>query len=206
VWYVYAICAAIGFPLGVVISLNFRLYDTVSPVLEVISSIPAPILLPALVLIPVIGHSGEAIAAIVIALSIIWYIIFNVMAGVRTLPSDMKELPKAFQVGRFSAWRNVYIPGALTAFVTGSITAIGGAWNALIIAEYFSAKNPNGTTTLYTQVGAGIGKTIVLATADNNVLTLALAVLSMTALIVAFNLTVWRRIYHHVTSRYTYNR
>ena len=79
-------------------------------------------------------------------LSIIWYIIFNVMAGVRTLPADMKELPKAFKVSRTSASREAYVPGALTAFVTGSITAIGGAWNALIIAEYFSVQNTNGTT------------------------------------------------------------
>ena len=169
VWYVYAICVAIGLPLGIVISLNFRLYDTVSPILEVISSIPAPILLPAIVLIPLIGQSGEAVATIVIMLSIIWYIIFNVMAGVRTLPADMKELPKAFKVSRTSAWRNVYVPGALTAFVTGSITAVGGAWNALIIAEYFSVTNTNpitgvSTTHLYTQVGSGIGKTITLAT------------------------------------------
>jgi NitT/TauT family transport system permease protein len=206
IWYVYLICAVIGLPLGIVISLNFRLYDTVSPILEVISSIPAPILLPALVLLPIIGGSGEGIAAIVITLSIIWYIIFNVMAGVRTLPSDLKELPKVFHVGRTRAWRDVYIPGALTAFVTGSITAVGGAWNALIIAEYFTANNPDGSTTLYTQVGTGIGKMITVATNQGDNLTLALAVLSMTTLVVAFNLTVWRRIYHLATKRYTYNR
>jgi len=28
----------------------------------------------------------------------------------------------------------------------------------------------------------------------------------MTVLIVSFNLVVWRRLYHHVTKRYTYNR
>jgi len=208
VWYVYVICVLIGLPLGVVISLNFRLYDTVSPILEVISSIPAPILLPAIVLIPVLGHLPEAVATIVIMLAIIWYIIFNVMAGVRTLPAEIKELPRVFKVGRISAWRNVYIPGALTGFVTGSITAIGGAWNALIIAEYFRVTNPNGTTTLLTQTGAGIGKVIVIATSSKpaDYLTLALAVVSMTVLIVAFNLTVWRRIYHYVTKRYTYNR
>jgi len=205
VWYVYVISVAIGLPLGIVISLNFRLYDTVSPILEVISSMPAPILLPAIVLIPVLGHLPEAVAAIVIILASIWYIIFNVMAGVRTLPADIKELPRVFKVGRLSAWRNVYIPGALTGFVTGSITAIGGSWNALIIAEYF---NPNGSTTPLTQVGAGIGKMIVIATDTTpaDYLTLTLAVVSMTVLIVAFNLTVWRRIYHHVTKRYTYNR
>jgi NitT/TauT family transport system permease protein len=204
VWYVYAICVAIGLPIGIVISLNFKLYDTVSPILEVISSIPAPILLPAIVLVPVIGGVSEAVAAIVIILAIIWYIIFNVMAGVRTLPADLKDLPNVYHAGRWSAWRNVYLPGALTGFVTGSITAIGGAWNALIIAEYF---NPSGTPNgVLTQVGAGIGKTIVIATNNADYLTLTLAVLSMTALIVSFNLLVWRRIYHRVTERYAYNR
>jgi len=204
VWYVYGICVLIGLPLGIVISLNFKLYDIVSPILEVISSIPAPILLPAIVLIPVLGGLPEAVAAIVIMLAIIWYIIFNVMAGVRTLPADIKELPRVFQVGRLRAWRDVYIPGALTGFVTGSITAIGGAWNALIIAEYF---NPNGGTPL-TETGLGIGRVIVQSTntSSPDYTTFALAILSMTVLIVAFNLTVWRRVYHHVTKRYTYNR
>ncbi len=203
VWYVTAICIAIGVPLGIVVSLSFRLYDAATPIFEVISSIPAPILLPAIVLIPVLGQSPESVAAIVIMLSIFWYIVFNVMAGVRTLPSDMKELPKVFNVKRSSAWRNVYIPSALTGLVTGAITAVGGAWNALIIAEYFQ---PSPTNPPLTQVGTGIGKTITLATAQDNSLTLFLAVVSMTALIVIFNLTVWRRVYHYATKRYTYNR
>jgi len=209
VWYVYAICAAIGLPLGIVISLNFKLYDSISPILEVISSIPAPILLPAIVLIPVLGGLSEGVALVVIMLAIIWYIIFNVMAGIRTLPADIKDLPHVFGVGRVAAWRNVYIPGALSGFVTGSITAIGGAWNALIIAEYFTKTNPStGAVQVVTQVGAGIGKTIAEATYSTpfDYLTLFLAILSMTVLIVAFNLTVWRRVYHFVTKRYTYNR
>ena len=203
VWYVVAVCIAIGLPMGVVISLNFKLYDTASPILEVISSIPAPILLPAIVLIPAIGHDSEVVAAIVIFLSVFWYIVFNVMAGVRTLPSDIKDLPQVYNVSRWAAWRNVYIPSALTALVTGAITAVGGAWNALIIAEYFQT---DPTKPPLTQVASGIGKTITVATNKADYLTLALAVISMTILIVTFNLTVWRRLYHRVTKRYTYNR
>jgi NitT/TauT family transport system permease protein len=205
VWYVVAICIAIGLPMGVIISLNFKLYDTVSPILEVISSIPAPILLPLIVLVPVLGQDPEFVAAIVIFLSVFWYIVFNVMAGVRTLPADVKELPHVFNVQRGSAWRNVYIPSALTALVTGAITAVGGAWNALILAEYFQ---PVANQPPLTQVGVGIGKTIDLATnaGPSAYLSLFLAVVSMTILIVVFNLTVWRRLYHRVTQRYTYNR
>jgi NitT/TauT family transport system permease protein len=190
-------------PLGIIISLNFKLYDTVSPLLEVISSIPAPILLPLIVLIPILGQSPEAVADIVIFLSVFWYIVFNVMAGVRTLPSDLKDLPHVYKASRRAAWRNVYIPSALTALVTGAITAVGGAWNALIIAEYFQ---PNPMKPPITQVATGIGKLISEATTSGNEQTLALAVISMTVLIVAFNLTVWRRLYHRVTKRYTYNR
>jgi NitT/TauT family transport system permease protein len=205
VWWVVGLCIAVGLPLGIVISLNFKLYDTVSPLLEVISSIPAPILLPAILLIPVIGRTPEAVADIVIFLSVFWYIVFNVMAGVRTLPSDLKDLPHVYRVSRTSAWRNVYIPSAMTALVTGAITAVGGAWNALIIAEYFQL---DPTKPALSQVPVGIGKVITIATnvgsADN--LILFLAVVSMTVLIVGFNLTVWRRLYHRVTKRYTYNR
>jgi len=203
VWYVAAICVAIGTPLGILVSLNFKLYDIATPVFEVFSSIPAPILLPAIILIPVIGHSSEAVAGIVITLSMFWYIVFNVMAGVRTLPADMKDLPKVFKAGRFAAWRNVYIPSALTGLVTGTITAVGGAWNALIIAEYFQVAPSQPPLT---QVSAGIGKMITLATNRGDYLSLFFAVISMTVLIVSFNLIVWRRVYHHATKRYTYNR
>jgi NitT/TauT family transport system permease protein len=125
------------------------------------------------------------------------------MAVVRTLPSDMKELPRVFRASKLSAWRNVYLPSALPGLLTGMITAVGGAWNALIIAEYFQL---DPTKPWLTQVAAGIGKTITIATNQGNNLTLFCAVLSMTVLIVTFNLTVWRRIYHRVTQRYSYNR
>ena len=138
-----------------------------------------------------------------IFLSVFWYIVFNVMAGVRTLPSDMKDLPHVYKARRSAAWRDVYIPSAMTALVTGAITAVGGAWNALIIAEYFQL---DPSEPALSQVPVGIGKVITIATNTGDNLMLFLAVISMTALIVTFNLTVWRRLYHRVTKRYTYNR
>jgi NitT/TauT family transport system permease protein len=203
VWWVVGVCILVGLPMGIVVSLNFKLYDTVSPLLEVISSIPGPILLPAILQIPIIGKTPEAVAEIVIFLSVFWYIVFNVIAGVRSLPSDLKDLPHVYKASRSAAWRNVYIPSAMTALVTGAITAVGGAWNALIIAEYFQL---DPTKPALSQVPIGIGKVITIATDTGNNLILFLAVISMTVLIVSFNLTVWRRLYHRVTKRYTYNR
>lgn len=204
VWYVYFICVAVGVPLGIVVALSSKLYASATPALEIIASIPAPVLLP--LMVSFFAKSPEAVAAIIIFLGMIWYIIFNVMAGIRSLPAELWELPKELRVSRIKAWRNIYLPASLTAFVTGSITAIGAAWNTLIVAEYFSPQVGSGTSAPLTQVGIGIGKTINLATASGSLPTLTLAILSMTALIVAFNLTVWRRIYHYVTKKYTYNR
>jgi NitT/TauT family transport system permease protein len=198
VWYVYFLAVLIGLPLGIAVALRTRLYEALVPVLEVVASIPAPALLP-VIFIAAAGQ-GEAVAAVVIFLGMIWYIIFNTMAGIRSLPSEIFELKKVFQISTIRAWRNIYLPASLTAFVTGSITAVGAAWNTLIIAEYFSISG------LFTQVGSGIGKTITIATNNGDLLTLTLAIVSMTVLIVAFNLTVWRRVYHFVTKRYAYNR
>ncbi len=202
VWYVYFLAVLVGLPLGIIVALHTRLYETILPVLEVVASMPAPALLP-LIYVAVAGQ-GEAVAAVVIFLGMIWYIIFNTMAGIRTLPSGLFELRKVFHVSALRAWRDIYLPASATAFVTGSITAIGAAWNTLIIAEYFSVSRVSGPP-FTTQVSLGIGKSISLATNSRDVLTLTLAILSMTLLVVAFNLTVWRRVYHFTTKRYAYN-
>lgn len=207
VWYVYFICVLVSVPLGIVIALNTHLYNTASPALQVVASVPAPMILP--LLVEYVTTNGEAIAAIVIFLGMTWYVIFNVIAGIRSLPSELWELRKEFRVSSYQAWRNIYLPAIAGAFVTGSITAVGAAWNTLIVAEYFGSTTTSGTFKLYTEVNIGIGKTIELASnhqPNADLLTITLAILSMTALIIVFNLTVWRRVYQYVTRRYSYNR
>jgi NitT/TauT family transport system permease protein len=200
VWYVYFLCILVGVPLGISVALNTKMYTAAVPVLEVVASIPAPALLP--VLVAILHEESEAVAAVIIFLGMFWYVIFNVMAGIRTLPAELFELKRGFQISTLKAWRNIYLPSVFTAFVTGSITAIGAGWNTLIVAEYFqvSGQPPE------TQVSYGIGKVIAIATNTGNFLMLTLAILSMTTLIVVFNLTVWRRVYHYTTKKYAYNR
>jgi NitT/TauT family transport system permease protein len=198
IWYVYLICTAVALPLGIVIALHPRLYETLTPVLEVVASVPAPALLPVIVILA--ANQAEGVAAIIIFLGMIWYIIFNVMAGIRTLPSELWELRRVFHLSSLQAWRDIYLPASLTAFVTGSITAVGAAWNTLIVAEFFSS----GKTT--TQVTFGIGKVIAENTYGGHLWIAYLAIISMTVLVITFNLTVWRRVYHYTTSRYVYNR
>ncbi len=141
IWYVYFLVVLVALPVGIGVALHERAYNALVPVIETIASVPAPALLPALVPLTLVagGFAGELTAAFIIFLGMIWYILFNVMAGIRTLPGDLWELKRSLLVSPVQAWRSIYLPAVATAFVTGSITAIGAAWNTLIVAEYFGS-------------------------------------------------------------------
>jgi NitT/TauT family transport system permease protein len=202
VWYVYVLSVAIGLPLGIVVALHSRLYQTASPILQVISAIPATALLPPIaIFLATLPFSGELTAAIVIFLGTIWYIIFNVIAGIRSIPSEIFEVAKLMGLKGWAYWKNVLIPAALPSFVTGSITGVGAAWNTLIVAEYFSISG-----LVVTRVPNGIGVLLNVATNSGDLLLVGLTIFSMTALIVAINLLFWRRLYKYTTGRFSYRR
>jgi NitT/TauT family transport system permease protein len=202
VWYVYALSVAVGLPLGIVVALHSKLYQIGSPILQVISAIPATALLPPIALFAAtLPFSGELTAAIVIFLGTIWYIIFNVIAGIRSIPSEIFEVAKLMKLKGWTYWKDVLIPAALPSFVTGSITGIGAAWNTLIVAEYFSISGK-----VVTRVPNGIGVLLNLATNNGDLVLMGLTIFSMTALLVTVNLLFWRRMYKYTTKRFAYRR
>ena len=202
VWYVYVISVAVGLPLGIVIATQSKLYQSGSTILQIISAIPSVAILPPIAVLAVnLPFSGELTAAIVIFLGTIWYIIFNVIAGIRSIPSEIFEVSKLMGLKGWAYWKNVLIPAALPSFVTGSITGVGAAWNTLIVAEYFSV---NGT--VISRVGNGVGVLINVAINKGDLVFLGLTVFSMSTLIVAVNLLFWRRMYRYTTKRFSYNR
>jgi NitT/TauT family transport system permease protein len=202
VWYVYALSVAVGLPLGIVVALHSKLYQAGSPILQIISAIPATALLPPIaIFVATLPFSGELTAAIVIFLGTIWYIIFNVVAGIRSIPSEIFEVSKLMGLKGWAYWKDVLIPAALPSFVTGSITGIGAAWNTLIVAEYFSISG-----SVITRVPNGIGVLLDVATNNGDLLLVGLTIFSMTTLIVAINVLFWRRMYKYTTRRFSYRR
>ena len=202
VWYVYAFSVGIGLPLGIVVALHSRLYQIGSPILQVVSAIPATALLPPIALfVANLPFSGELTAAIVIFLGTIWYIIFNVIAGIRSIPSEIFEVAKLMKLKGWAYWKNVLIPAALPSFVTGSITGIGAAWNTLVVAEYFSISGR-----VITRVSNGIGVLLNVGTNIGDLTLIGLTIFSMTVLLVAMNLLLWRRLYKYTTKRFSYRR
>ncbi len=206
IWGIYGISVIIGFPLGVFVGLNSRLYSIVAPILQVVSSIPAPVFLPAAIFfVATFPSSGELTALFVIFLGMIWYIVFNVIGGVRTIPREIWEVAELAKIKRAKLWRHLLVPAALPSFITGSITAVGGGWSVLIVAEYFQTGVGNGGQVI-TQVSNGIGRLLDLAAQTGDLTLMTLSLVSMTVSIVIIDRMVWRRLYRVAIARFSYNR
>ncbi len=202
VWFTYIIAAAIAVPLSIGIGLSKRAFEPSMELLQILSSLPAPILLPLLVvMLRGTPFFSEEVAITVIFIAMIWYLMYSIISGIRGIPKSMLEMARISGMKLKDRLRKIYIPAMLPAFVTGSITAIGGAWNSLIVAEYFSVQS-NGSTTILSSVSIGIGKLIDEAVAAGNLELMVLAIVSMTIMVITINRLFWQRLYNKFTKKY----
>ena len=93
------------------------------------------------------------------ALGAQWYILFNVIAGASAIPSDLREAMRLMGVRGRVRWTKFILPAIFPAYVTGGITAAGGAWNASIVAEVVTYGTHHLTAT-------GLGAYIAQAASD----------------------------------------
>jgi NitT/TauT family transport system permease protein len=93
-------------------------------------------------------------------------------------------------------WKRFIIPGIFASWVTGAITASGGAWNASIVSEVVSW----GNTTL---TAAGLGAYISAATAKGDWGREALGIVVMSVFVVIVNRLVWQRLYDYAKVRFS---
>ena len=80
------------------------------------------------------------------------------------------------------------LPGIFPYYVTGAITASGGAWNASIVSEAVTW----GPTKIN---GSGLGAYIAQMTQAGDYPRIALGIAMMSVLVVAMNRLVWRPLY-----------
>jgi NitT/TauT family transport system permease protein len=183
-------------PAGVAIGFNPRLARIAQPLAQIAASVPATALFPVVLLLLIRVGGGLGIGSIVLLLlGTQWYILFNVIAGAIAIPTDLKECCSVFQMKGIERWKKLILPGIFPYLVTGMVTASGGAWNASIIAEYFTFKGHIYTTT-------GLGAIISQASDENNTKLLLAATIMMAATVVTINRLVWRKLYALAETRY----
>ncbi len=187
-------------PVGLRIGLSPRLSRVMQPLVQVAASFPAPMLFPLVIALLSVLHIGLGVGSTVLMMvGTQWYILFNVIAGAQSIPSDLKEAATNFDItGRQRLW-SLYFPSVFPYLVTGWVTASGGAWNASIVAEVVSFHGQSLQT-------RGIGSVINNAAFHARFGELAAAILIMSLTVVLINRFVWRRLYRLASTKYNLSK
>ena len=183
------VASLIWVPLGVMIGLRPKWAEKVQPLAQFLAAFPANLLFPVFVIVILRYQLNPDIwLSPLIVLGTQWYILFNVIAGASAFPNDFREAAANFRIRGWQWWRTVMLPGIFPYYVTGAITASGGAWNASIVSEFVAWGQDK-------VVAHGLGAYIAQTTAAGDFPKITLGVVVMSLFVVVFNRVVWRPMY-----------
>jgi NitT/TauT family transport system permease protein len=190
-----AVASVVWVPLGVMIGLRPALAGKVQPIAQFLAAFPANLLFPVFVVLIVRFHLNPDIwLSPLIVLGTQWYILFNVIAGATAFPNDFKEAAANFRIRGWQWWKKIILPGIFPYYITGAITASGGAWNASIVSEFVSWGNDK-------VVAHGLGAYIAQTTAAGDFPKIILGIAVMSLFVTLFNRLLWRPLYAYADSR-----
>ena len=190
-----AVASVIWVPIGVLIGLRPALASKIQPLAQFLAAFPANLLFPVFVVVIVKFNLNPDIwLSPLIVLGTQWYILFNVIAGATSYPNDYREAATNFQIKGWQWWRQAILPGIFPYYVTGAITASGGAWNASIVAEAVSWGNTK-------IVAHGLGAYIAESTANGDYPKIILGIAVMSLFVTLFNRLLWRPLFAYAEAR-----
>jgi NitT/TauT family transport system permease protein len=183
------IATLIWTPIGVWIGLRPRVARVAQPLAQIAASFPVNMTFPFIVAFFVSTHIPINLGSVLLmALGTQWYILFNVIAGAMAIPTDLREAAALFGLHRWQLWKTLIIPAIFPFWVTGAVTATGGAWNASIVAEVATWGKDK-------LIADGLGAYIAQVTEKGDQPAIYFSIIVMAFFVVVINRLVWRRLY-----------
>jgi sulfonate transport system permease protein len=105
-------------------------------VIQVLRPIPPIAWIPLAILWFGIGESSKVF---IIFLGAVFPIVINTLEGIRATDRHFVELARVLEVPRGRFVRQVILPGALPAIITGLRVGLGNAWVCVVAAELIAA-------------------------------------------------------------------
>jgi NitT/TauT family transport system permease protein len=193
------ISSVVWIPIGVYIGKRVKLAKCLQPVIQILAAFPANLIYPVVVIAIVTYQLNTEIwLTPLMILGTQWYILFNVIAGAMNIPRELNLAASNLQLKGWLWWKRLALPAIFPYFITGVVTAAGGAWNASIVAEWVSW----GPTTVK---AIGLGAYIHQYTNAGDFPKIALGTSMMCLFVLAFNQLLWRPLYRLAESRYNLN-
>lgn len=183
-------------PVGVMVGLRPRLTAWVQPLAQFLAAFPANLLFPLAVWAIVrYGLDPNVWLSPLMILGTQWYILFNVTAGAAGIPGELRDVTANLQLKGWLWWRKLGLPAVFPTFLTGAITASGGAWNASIVAELVHWGNDK-------VEAAGLGAYIVKATEAGDQARIVLGIAVMSLFVVVLNRAFWQPLQRRASQGY----
>ncbi|MGD0153350.1 MAG: ABC transporter permease [Thermacetogeniaceae bacterium] len=134
----FGLAALLGIVLGMAIGLSSTLDRTTDLAVQVLKPIPPLAWIPLAILWFGIDEPSKIF---IIFLGAFFPILLNVITGIRNTDSKFVELAKILEVSRWKFIRQVVIPGALPAIMTGLRVGLACAWMCVVAAEMIAASS-----------------------------------------------------------------
>ena len=144
----YSAAVVGGIGLGIFIGSSKAVREYLEPVLEFLRAIPAPVLIPIIMLFAGIG---DGMKIIVIAFGSVWPILLNTVEGVRSVDEVLTDTSTVYRLRRHTKLFHLVVRGASPQIFAGARQALSIGIILMVISEMFAAKNGIGFTTLQFQ-------------------------------------------------------
>ncbi len=129
---------SIAFPLAILVGLNKKTYEYLSPSLEFIRHIPPIAMIPLLILWFGIGEISK-IAVIILAT--FFPIFINTVSGIAGCDNGLVEVGKTYGFTKWQMLVKIILPQALPSILAGMQLGLGYSWRSLMGAELIAASS-----------------------------------------------------------------
>lgn len=183
-------------PIGIFIGLRPKIASFVQPLNLFLTSIPANIYYPLFVIMILHFNLNKDIwLSLMIITGSQWYLLYNVISGTQTIPSELLEIGQVFKLNNFTKMTKIILPTILPFYITGMITSTGASWNASVVSEIVTW----GNNTLMTE---GLGSYIAIHTKSGDFPEIVFGLIVMSILVVGINSLVLQPLYDYAADKF----
>ena len=128
----YLLALLIGTPIGFMLGLSRKFYETFDPIIQFLRPISPLAWLP---LGLVIFQKSEPAGIFTIALCAMWPTVINTAVGVRSISQDYLNVGRVLRLSRFRMLTKIIVPASLPYVFTGYRLSLGLAWLVIVASE-----------------------------------------------------------------------
>lgn len=189
----YFFALILSVPLALLITKSERFEKFLLPVADVVQSIPVLAFFPVVVLAFIKFNALEGAVVSILFLEMLWYLVFSMIGGLKTIPKDILDAAKIFNIKGFNKLRFITIPAIFPYIITGSLLAWAAGWSILIVAESIHSYIPGGNAA---NDPLGLGSLLVNSFYKGENAVFLASLITMIIIIALINFFVWQKLLH----------